>query len=420
MFGVTMRNSLTNWRIFLAVLLISVLPSVPALAGPSVVVDIKSGKVLSHQDAFQRWYPASLTKLMTAYLAFRAVKSGELTMKTPVRMSRNAASEPPSKMGYRIGSVMTLDNAIKMMMVKSANDVSVAVGETVSGTEAKFVALMNSEAGRLGMNNTRFANPNGLPDKRMYSTARDLAVLTAAIRREFPQYKSYFATEAIKAGKRTLRSYNLLLGRFAGADGMKTGFVCASGFNLIASATRKNRTLIAVVLGAKSPEVRAEKAAKLLVNGFKRIGLSSPTLSSLKPYGSSRNRVKDMRSEICTAKARKARRKARDKKGKMVIRSPHIRPMNRAPKAIRVGLGGATGPQGKAVLYADVPVPTPRPDHGPVVEIQTEAVESTGDADAQQPEQDRKNPDAAKIGAEAAKVEDAPEKPAEADNTAKQ
>lgn len=409
-----------NWRILLAIVIILTVPAAPALAGPSVVIDVKSGKVLSHQDAFQRWYPASLTKLMTGYLAFRAVKSGELTMKSPVRMSRNAASEPPSKMGYKVGSTMTLDNAIKMMMVKSANDVSVAVGETVSGTEEQFIALMNSEARRLGMTGTRFANPNGLPDKRMYSTARDLAVLAAAIRREFPQYTSYFATEALKAGKRTLRSYNLLLGRFSGADGMKTGFVCSSGFNLIASATRKNRTLVAVVLGATSPEIRAEKAAKLLVNGFRRTGFSSPTLENLKPYGSGRNNVKDIRSKICTAEARKARRKARDKKGKMVIRSPHIRPMNRAPKAIRVGLGGATGPAGKAVFYADVPVPTPRPDFGPVVETQEEAVQSTGDADALQTELDIKIPAAKPVSTVPAKSEKLSENPAKADGSAKQ
>ncbi len=408
-----------NWRVLLAVLIILTVPTAPVLAGPSVVIDVKSGKVLSHQDAFQRWYPASLTKLMTGYLAFRAVKSGELTMKSPVRMSRNAASEPPSKMGYKIGSAMTLDNAIKMMMVKSANDVSVAVGETISGTEEQFVALMNSEARRLGMTGTRFANPNGLPDKRMYSTARDLAVLTAAIRREFPQYRSYFATEAIKAGKRTLRSYNLLLGRFSGADGMKTGFICASGFNLIASATRKNRTLVAVVLGATSPEIRAEKAAKLLVNGFKRTGFSSPTLKNLKPYGSGRNKVMDIRSKICTAEARKARRKARDKKGKMVIRSSHIRPMNRAPKTVRVGLGGATGPAGKAVFYADVPVPTPRPDIAPAVEAHTEAVRSTGDADAQQTEFDIKVPAAKPVSPVPAKMEKLSEKPAESDGSAK-
>ena len=415
-----MRYSLMNWRVLLAVLVMFAAPMSPVLAGPSVVIDVKSGKVLSHQDAFQRWYPASLTKLMTGYLAFRAVKAGELTMKSPVRMSRNAASEPPSKMGYKVGSTMTLDNAIKMMMVKSANDVSVAVGETVSGTEEQFVALMNSEARRLGMTGTRFANPNGLPDKRMYSTARDLAVLTAAIRREFPQYTSYFATEAIKSGKRTLRSYNLLLGRFSGADGMKTGFVCSSGFNLVASATRKNRTLVAVVLGATSPEIRAEKAAKLLVNGFKRTGFSSPTLENLKPYGSGRNKVIDIRSKICTAEARKARRKARDKKGKMVIRSPHIRPMNRAPKTIRVGLGGATGPAGKAVFYADVPVPTPRPEFAPAVKANAEAVQSTGDADAQQTELDIKVPAAKPVSTEPTKMEKLSEKPSEADGSSKQ
>lgn len=407
-------------RLFFAIATMSVVALSPASAGPSVVIDVESGKVLSHQDAFQRWYPASLTKLMTVYLAFRAVKSGELTMKTPVRMSRNAASEPPSKMGYSVGSVMTLDNAIRMMMVKSANDVSVAVGETVSGSEKLFVEYMNSEARRLGMTSTRFANPNGLPSKSMYSTARDLAVLTAAIRREFPQHKGYFSAEAIKAGKRTLRTYNLLIGRFAGADGMKTGYICGSGFNLVASATRKGRTLVAVVLGAKSPEKRAEKAAKLLVNGFKRTGFSSPTIDNLKPYGSGRNKVKDIRSQICTAAARKERRRARDKKGKMVIRSPHIRPMNRAPKAIRVGLGGATGPEGKAKHYADVPVPTPRPDRGPVVEVKREVQQSTGDAETLPLAQDQTQSAVSEKNADTANVEKTSDMPAEAGDSANQ
>ena len=249
-----------------------IIPFAPASAAPgaTIVVDAKSGKVLSHRNAFQRWYPASLTKIMTAYVAFRAIKAGQLTLKSPIRMSKNAAKEPPSKMGYKAGSEMTLDNALKMLIVKSANDVAVAIAESIAGTEREFAVRMNREARRLGMTGSNFVNPNGLHDKRQYSNARDLAILSAAVRREFPQYDRYFQLEAIKAGKKVLRSYNILLGRFAGADGMKTGFICASGFNLVGSSTRGGRTLVTVVLGATSQQERGETAADLLAAGFKK------------------------------------------------------------------------------------------------------------------------------------------------------
>lgn len=171
-----------------------------ALANPSIAVDVATGKVYAQQDAFQRWYPASLTKLMTAYVTFRALQSGRMTLESPVPMTVRAAKEPPSKMGYKPGSVMTLDTALKIMLVKSANDVAVAVGEAVGGSEAGFVQLMNAEAQRLGMVGSHFANPNGLHDPNNYTTARDLAVLAVQLRREFPQYAHYFATEAIDPG----------------------------------------------------------------------------------------------------------------------------------------------------------------------------------------------------------------------------
>jgi D-alanyl-D-alanine carboxypeptidase len=341
----------------------------PALAGPSILFDVKTGQVLEHEDAFKRWYPASLTKLMTAYVAFRAIEAGELTLQSPIKVTKTAAAEPPSKMGYKPGSVMTLDNALKMMLIKSANDIAAAIGENVGGTIPTFAARMNAEARRLGMSGSHFTNPNGLHDPDNYTTARDLALLVRAIRVEYPQYASYFAIEGLRAGKARMRSYNLLVGRFDGADGMKTGFVCASGYNLIGSATRNGRTLAAVVLGQITPQGRADKAADLLAGGFSTSGSATLTISSLIPYGEGQTVATDMREAACGAQGASERTPIRDKNGKLLLKSPHLKDMERQPELVTVSLGGATGPVPAAFAaveaernYADVPIPTWRPD----------------------------------------------------------
>ncbi len=274
-------------KIWFAAAGLSAVALASAAANPSIAVDVATGKVYAQQDAFQRWYPASLTKMMTAYVAFRALQSGQMTLESPVRMTVNAAKEPPSKMGYKPGSVMTLDSALKIMLVKSANDVAVAVAEAVGGTESAFVQRMNAEAQRIGMVGSHFANPNGLHDPQNYTTARDLAVLAVQLRREFPQYAHYFATEAIDpgAGKKVQANYNILLGRYDGADGMKTGFVCASGFNLASSATRNGRTVLAIVLGADRQEARAVQAAQLMTDAFRASAGGGATLATLRPTG---------------------------------------------------------------------------------------------------------------------------------------
>ena len=349
----------------LAILLLA--PAMALAQNPYVVADVASGAVLAHNKAFKRWYPASVTKVMTARLAFKAVRSGDLSMKSPVRMTKRAAKEPPSKMGYPVGTVLTLDNALKIILVKSANDVAMAIGEAVAGSEMEFVAMMNEEARALGMSDTRFANPNGLPDGKQYTTARDLALLAVATRRDFPEFAGFFALEGIEAGGKLIPNYNILLGRFAGADGMKTGYVCASGFNLAASATRGGRTIVAVVLGALTQEDRADLAADLLAQGFATDPAGKPTLANLQPYGEDRERVADIRGSICTQKAQQARYDGRDFDGKLVYRSSHLGPMNREPVAVAVAPGGATGPAAANTVFADVPVPTPRPGDAPAM-----------------------------------------------------
>jgi D-alanyl-D-alanine carboxypeptidase len=182
-------------------------------------------------------------------------------------------------MGFKPGVTFTVDNALKMIMVKSANDIAVALAEGVSGSVEGFAAAMNGAARRLGMTQSNFVNPNGWPDARQVTSARDLAILARALLREFPEHDLYWRIPAIKFGRRVLRNYNRLIDRYPGSDGMKTGFICASGFNLVATATRRGRRLIAVVLGAPSSPVRAEKAARLLESGFNNSG----TLSWLTP-----------------------------------------------------------------------------------------------------------------------------------------
>jgi D-alanyl-D-alanine carboxypeptidase len=255
---------------FLSFFVMMVAAALPARAdGPVyILVDVNSGTVLDERGSDRLWQPASVTKLMTAYLSFSALKSGTLKPTSPVQISANALAQAPSKMGFQVGTVLNVDNALKMMLVKSANDIAMAMAETVGGSEDKFDTLMNATAARLGMASTHYNNPNGLPDDGQVTTARDLAVLARAIWTEFPEYRDVFGIPAIRAGKRILRSQNTLLERYHGTNGMKTGFVCASGFNMVATASRYGRTLMVVVLGAPSSASRADLAAGLLNKGF--------------------------------------------------------------------------------------------------------------------------------------------------------
>ncbi len=186
--------------------------------------------------------------------------------------TKNAPSTPPGKMGYKAGTQLRFDMALYTLVVKSANDVAVAVAESVAGTVPAFVDRMNAEAARLGLSNTNFANPNGLHDKEQFVSARDLVILSSAIWNEFPQYREIFETPTITSGKDSHTSYNLLLERFDGTTGMKTGFICAAGYNIVASAERGGRRLVAVVLGASSQTDRTVIAARLFLKGFRVTG----------------------------------------------------------------------------------------------------------------------------------------------------
>jgi D-alanyl-D-alanine carboxypeptidase len=249
--------------------------------GPALVVDAASGRVLHAERATDPWYPASVTKLMTAYVALDMVKRGEARLDQLLTVSEAAHALPPSKMAFKPGSQITLDNALKIIMVKSANDVAAVIAENLGGSIEGFAARMNETAMRIGMKESNWVNPHGLPDDRQHTSARDMAVLARALFTDFPQHGELFQIGAIQFGRRVMRNHNGLIGRYPGADGMKTGFICASGFNVVASATRNGRRLITVVMGSNSANERTLKAAELFDLGFERQAFLNPTLERL-------------------------------------------------------------------------------------------------------------------------------------------
>ena len=267
----------------------------PAQATPYLVVDADSDQVLMQNEATAPWYPASLTKLMTVYVALDAVRNGKLTLDTPLIMSPRAARMPPSKMGFRPGTEVTLDNALKMLMVKSPNDIAVMVAEGVSGSVEAFADDMNADAQRLGMRESHFVNPNGLHNPEHVSSARDMAIVARALLREFPDHADLFNIGALQLGRQYIPNHNGLLGRYPGADGMKTGFTCPAGFNVVASANHSGRRLIVVVLGAPTARTRNQEAADLFDRGFAMSG-GNGSPESL-PSGS--GPAPNMRSDVC-------------------------------------------------------------------------------------------------------------------------
>lgn len=274
------------------------------MAGPSLLFDAATGEVLSQDRAGEPWYPASLTKLMTAYVVFEKLRSGELKLDQKFTVSPLAARQPPSKLGMRAGSEISVDLALQVLLVYSANDMAYVLAEGASGSYQRFVDLMNEKARSLGMTATYYANPNGLFDARQVTSARDIGVLASALLREYPEYSRYFSQPNVAIGKRRLMNRNALIRQMKTADGMKTGFVCNSGYNLVASARDDTgRKLIAVVLGAQGGQARADIAQMLLVSGFAR-----PPQPQQVRLGSVRNAAlgdlvpADMTNTVCKGK----------------------------------------------------------------------------------------------------------------------
>lgn len=238
----------------------------PKYAG--IVVDANTGKVLYGDDPDGLRYPASLTKMMTLYLTFEALEAGRIRLDSKVPVSANAAKEPPSKLGVPAGGSLTVEQAIKALVTRSANDVATALGEFLGGSEPRFAQIMTNKARALGMTRTTYRNAHGLPNTAQMTTARDQARLGMALRQHFPQYYGYFSTRSFKFGKQTIGNHNRLLGSVEGVDGIKTGYIRASGFNLVTSMQRGDRSIVAVVIGGRTGASRDAHMRKLVAEYF--------------------------------------------------------------------------------------------------------------------------------------------------------
>jgi D-alanyl-D-alanine carboxypeptidase (penicillin-binding protein 5/6) len=234
----------------------------------AIVVDANTGEVLYAKNADSPRYPASLTKIMTLYLTFEALQSGRLSLDDTLTISAHANSMPPTKLALGVGAQIRVDDAIRAIAVKSANDMAVALAERLGGSEERFAALMTLRAQELGMRNTHYANASGLPDRRQLMSARDIALLSRAVMRDYPQYYSYFGIHRFVYRGEVMNNHNHLLDSMPGVDGLKTGYTNASGYNLSASAVRDGHRLIAVVLGGNSWAARDNNVADLLNTGF--------------------------------------------------------------------------------------------------------------------------------------------------------
>ena len=384
-----------------------------AQAEAKLLIEAATGKVLFSENATYPWYPASVTKLMTVYTTLRALKEGAITLESPLTVSRNAAAQHPTKMGFKVGTIVTVDNALKMLMVKSANDIAVAIAEGVGGSIAGFADMMNANARRLGMTQSNFVNPNGLPADNHVTSARDLAILARAMLRELPEYDSYWHIPSIKFGKRVMRNTNKLIDAYAGADGMKTGFICASGFNVVATATRNNRRLIAVVLGAPSSPVRAVKAAQLLERGFGANPLAwlTPSLGTVESLVPVNATPPNLREDMCGKhRKRPAAEDADEDIANADANSPlgvllsSLRPHAKGSEIVTPGLASAP----PVVVYTG---PTRAPG---------QQIELAGDAAAPKARRGRKAAPAKTISEALAKPEQAKDQPKAKAQAAKQ
>jgi len=252
--------------LFTLILAVSIFAA-PAEAAPKyagIVVDAKTGKVLYSEDPDGLRYPASLTKMMTLYLTFEALEAGRLSLDAKVPVSANAAAEPPSKLGVRAGGSVTVDQAIRALVTRSANDIATALGEFLGGSEDRFAQMMTRKARALGMTRTTYRNAHGLPNTAQMTTARDQARLGIALRQHFPQYYGYFSIRSFNFGKQVIGNHNRLVGNVKGVDGIKTGYTRAAGSNLATSAQLDDRSIVAVVLGGRSSAARDATMRKLV------------------------------------------------------------------------------------------------------------------------------------------------------------
>lgn len=278
------RKSQRIRKIFISVaLLVAVVAVGPAYARTaSIVIDFDTGEVLHSVNPDTRNYPASLTKMMTLYVVFDAMKQGKLKMSQRLKVSRRAAAARPSKLGLKAGSTISTEDVILAMLTKSANDAAVVAAEAVAGSEYKFSRLMTRKAREIGMQRSNFRNASGLPNRRQLSTARDMATLAKRLLTDFPEQYKLFSTPEFEFSGRKYRNHNKLLKSYPGVDGMKTGYTRASGYNLVASAQRDGRRIIGVVFGGRSSAARNTRMRKLLDRAFAKLD-KSPNIAPAPP-----------------------------------------------------------------------------------------------------------------------------------------
>lgn len=237
----------------------------------AIVIDAESGEVIHQDDADKVLHPASLTKIMTLLLTFEALSKKRISSHSPVFVSAHAASMSPSKVGIKPGQSMSVQDAVYSVVTKSANDMAVALAEKIGGSESQFAQMMTAKAREIGMSRTRFVNASGLHDPRQQSTARDMAILGQYIFKTYPQYYHVFGQKAFRYNGKIFRNHNHLMESYQGMDGIKTGYVAASGFNLVASARRGDHRLIGVIFGGRSTSSRNSRMAELLDDGFEKV-----------------------------------------------------------------------------------------------------------------------------------------------------
>ena len=230
----------------------------------SIVIDLETDQVLHARHADEPRYPASLTKAMTLYMLFDAMKAGEVKLYEELPVSRNAAKQPPSSLRLKVGTTISTKEAIYALITKSANDVAVVVAERLGGSETRFATLMTAKARAMGMENTTFRNASGLPDTQQLSTARDMAILAERLLEDHADYYGYFAKTKFRWGRATYENHNQLIGEVEGVDGIKTGYTRASGFNLMASAKRRGRRVVAIMFSGSTARSRDQHVTDLI------------------------------------------------------------------------------------------------------------------------------------------------------------
>jgi len=294
----------------LALLMAQLVHAPGAEAQPALLFDLDSGQVLIADEAGRPWYPASLTKLMTAYLTFQAVRTGKLRLNQAVTISRNASrggGRGAARYGAKPGQKMTIDRMLTFLLVRSDADMAVALAEAVGGSQGNFVRMMNAMARRLGMTGTHFTNPHGMPNPRQVTTARDMGMLVMAIYhhilKPYPAMWRYFTTTRVRQGKRWLKNRNKLLFMMKSANGMKTGFICKAGFNLVGTARRGGHVLAAVVFGRKTAFTRASFAKVLLEEGFRALAQGARTGVWLPQIRNRRGAPPDISAGVCKGRS---------------------------------------------------------------------------------------------------------------------